>query len=137
MVMFQNTAIVKADITTFPTSTDFTLANLIDLLPGLDNVSQITLGDYFKFYVDITLEDGTVIKGNDPAYASNNTSIANLPGSSINVIYTVACALDSAFSQLEVIIQYSPPTGLQMVILLLTADPNDPNTVLCFRSGNN
>ena len=120
-------AIVKAGITSFPTSTDFTLANLIDLLPGLDNMNQITLGDYFKFYVDITLEDGTVIKGNDPTYASNNTSIANLPGSSINVVYTVACALDPILtvgSYHSVSVDWATDGNVT-----ITADPNDPNTV--------
>jgi hypothetical protein len=88
------TALVKAGITSYPTSTDFTVANMVGLVPGLTNISQIKLGDYFKFYVDMTLPDGTVVKGNDPVYASANTSIANLPGSSLNVKYTVACALD-------------------------------------------
>ena len=60
------TALVKAGITSYPTSTDFTIANMVGLVPGLTNISQIKLGDYFKFYVDMTLPDGTIVKGNDP-----------------------------------------------------------------------
>lgn len=93
---FENAAVVKSDITSYPTKVDFNLTSMIDLLPKLNSLSELKLGDYFRFYVDMILEDGTVIGGNDTLYHSFNSSVPNLPGSSINVIYTVACPLDPA-----------------------------------------
>jgi hypothetical protein len=123
------TALVKSNITSFPTSTDFTISSLVDLLPNLNNISDIKLGDHFKFYVDMTLQDGTVIKGNDTLYASSNTSIANLPGSSLNVVYTVACALDPALT-VGSYHSVSPPADWNSEgDITITADPADPNTV--------
>jgi hypothetical protein len=89
-----NTGVVKSNITSFPTSSDFNVASLVDILPKLNNLSDLKLGDYFRFYVDMTLNDGTVINGNDTLYAPNDPAVSNLPGSSINVVYTVACPLN-------------------------------------------
>jgi len=125
----ENTGAVKSDITSFPTSTDVTLTNLIEILPGLDNINQINLGDNFMFYVDITLEDGTVVKGNDTLYASFDPAVVNLPGSSLNVVYTVACDFDPAMA-VGSYYSYSAPSEWNSAgNITITADPNDPNIV--------
>lgn len=92
------TATAIADITTVPVSYNFTIANLVDLLPGLDNLSEIVSGDYFRFYCDITLEDGTLVRGNDTLYTAHSAGIANLPGSSSNVIFNVACGYEPSLA---------------------------------------
>lgn len=122
-----NTALVQAGITTFPTTVNFDLAKLVSLLPGLTSIDELQLGDYFKFYVNLTLEDGTVINGNDPQYAGNNSSVANLPGSSLSVIYTVACPLDPA----RMIGSYHSVSGdwASEGDITITADATDPNTI--------
>jgi hypothetical protein len=123
----ENTAVVKSNINSFPTSVDVTTANLVDILPGLDSINQLQLGDYFRFYVDVTLEDGTVINGSDTLYAAYSADILSLPGASLDVVYTVVCPLDPAMT-----------VGSYHVISLdwvaegdvtITADLEDPNTV--------
>jgi hypothetical protein len=124
-----NSALVKEDISSFPTSVDFNIGNLIDLLPGLTNVNELKLGDFFLFYVDITLKDGSVVKGNDPLYASFDPAVANLPGSSLNVVYTVACPFDPALT-VGSYLAYSPPSDWNSTgNITLTADPGDPYTI--------
>jgi hypothetical protein len=122
-----NTAVVQSDITTFPSSADVTIGNLVDLLPELDSINQIQLGDYFRFYVDLTLEDGTVINGYDTLYSSFDPSVVNLPGSSINVVYSVVCPLDQALT-VGSFYALSPPSDWNSKgNITITADPEDPN----------
>lgn len=124
-----NTAVVKSNITSFPTSTDFNVGNLIDWLPNVTSINDIVAGNTFKFYVDITLEDGTVIKGNDPSYVPNDPAVSNLPGSSINVVYNVACGLNYAktFGSYHAV---SPASDWAVDgTVTITADPVNPNTV--------
>jgi hypothetical protein len=124
-----NSALVKENITSFPVSVDFNIGTLVDLLPGLTNLNQLKLGDYFLFYVDITLKDGSVVKGNDPLYSSFDPAVANLPGSSLNVVYTVACPLDPALT-VGSYLAYSPPSDWNSTgNITLTSDPVDPNTI--------
>ncbi len=93
-----NSATVIADITTFPVSYNFTAANLVDLLPELNSAAEIVAGDFFRFYCDITLADGTVLRGNDALYTAFSSGIANLPGSSTSVVYNVACGYEPALA---------------------------------------
>lgn len=93
---YENIAVVKSDITSFPTAVNVTTADLVALLPGLESIDSLQLGDYFLFYVDVTLNDGTVVYGHDTLYDAYNSSIVNLPGSSVNVIYEVLCPFDAA-----------------------------------------
>jgi hypothetical protein len=125
-----NSGVVKSGITTFPTTVNFNIASLVDILPGLDSIKQLQLGDNFKFYVNITMPDGSVINGNDTLYALTNTSIKNLPGSSLTVTYNVACALDYALT-VGSYHSYSPPSDWNSEgDITLTADPDDPNKIL-------
>jgi hypothetical protein len=98
---------------------------LVDILPGLDSIKQLQLGDFFKFYVNITMPDGSVINGNDTLYAAVNTSIKNLPGSSLNVTYSVACLLDPALT-VGSYHAVSSDFGVDGNITI-TADATDPN----------
>ncbi len=84
---------LKANITTFPTTTPITMTNLIDALPNLASTSDINPGDQFKVYTDVTLLDGTVLHGSDTLYALGSSGIGNLPNSSPSVTYTVVCPL--------------------------------------------
>jgi hypothetical protein len=124
-----NSAVVKDNITTFPASVDFNIGTLVDLLPGLTNLNQLKLGDYFLFYVDITLKDGSIVKGNDPLYSPFDPAVANLPGSSLNVVYTIACPLNPALT-VGSYLAYSPPSDWNSTgNITLTANPLDPNTI--------
>jgi hypothetical protein len=122
-----NTAVLQANISTYPTTVNFDLAKLVELLPGLNSSEELQLGDYFKFYVNLTLEDGTIIHGNDTLYDGYNSSVANLPGSSLNVKYTVACPLDYA----KTVGSYNAYSADWAVDgdVTITADEADPNTV--------
>jgi hypothetical protein len=118
------TAVIKSDITTFPTSVDITTSGLVGKVPGLTDINQLKLGDKFKFYVDMTLQDGTVVEGNSDLYVNGNTSVANLPNSSLNVVYTVACALNPALitgSYHSVSLDWNSEGDIS-----ITADPGDP-----------
>jgi hypothetical protein len=90
----ENSGAVKSDITSFPTTADITIASIVDILPGLDDAVDIVPGDFFRFYVDVTLPDGTVINGNDTLYAPYGSEVYNLPDASLDVTYTVVCPLD-------------------------------------------
>ncbi len=125
----ENTGVVKTDITSFPTSTDFSVGTLIDILPGLNDINQLKLGDNFKFYVDITLDDGTVIKGNDTLYSAFDPAVSNLPGSSLNVVYTIACPLDPAMTEGSYFAYSAPSEWNASGNITITADATDPNTV--------
>lgn len=120
-----NTAVVQANITTYPNKVDFDLAKLIDILPGISSMEDIKLGDYFTFYVNVTLEDGTVINGNDTSYTGYNSSVRNLPGASVSVKYTVACPLDPLMTKGD----YNAASGDWGVDgpVTITADATNPN----------
>jgi hypothetical protein len=123
----KNTAVLQANISTYPTTVNFDLAKLVEILPGLNAIDELQLGDYFKFFVNLTLEDGMVVNGNDTLYDGFNSSIANLPGSSLNVKYTVACPLDPAMtvgSYHSVSADWATEGDIT-----ITADADDPNTV--------
>jgi hypothetical protein len=124
-----NTGVVKAGITSFPTKTDFTVGNLVDWLPKLNSINEIVAGNTFKFYVDITLEDGTVVKGNDPDYVPSDPAVANLPNSSINVVYNVACGLNYSRTIGSYDAYSSPADWNSKGTITITANPTDPNTV--------
>ncbi len=129
MVIMNNdvtkSAVLQANITSFPTKVDFDIAKMVTLIPGLTSLSDLQLGDYFRFYVDMILEDGTVIDGNDPKYAQVNSAVANLPGSSITVKYTIACPLDLT----KTVGSYRAVCGDWGVDgnVTITADATDPN----------
>jgi hypothetical protein len=123
------TGVVKADITEFPAPVNITVSALVDILPGLDSINQLVPGDYFKFYVDVTLEDGTVVNGNDTLYDAYNSSIRNLPGSSLNVIYTVLCPFQPPIT-VGSYHEYSDPSQWNAAgDVTLTADASDQYTI--------
>jgi hypothetical protein len=123
------TGTVLANITSFPVSVNVTTTNLVDWIPGLDAIDSIKLGDRFKFYTDVTLVDGTVVNGNDPLYTAYNSNIDNLPGSSVDVTYTVLCPLDMSMA-IGDYVAYSPPSDWNSTgDVVITQDGVDPYTV--------
>ena len=124
-----NTGTAIADIKTWPASYDVTITKLVDLLPKLDNASQLKAGDFFRFYCDITLMDGTLIHGNDTLYAAYSSGIYNIPGASPDVVFPVACGYEPALASGSYN-AFSPPD--QWAIsgpISITVDPVD-NTKL-------
>lgn len=86
---------VISNITSWPTKFDFTVASLVDIIPNLNDIAEVENGDFFRFYTNITLEDGTLIRGRDTLYAAFSSGIANLPNSSTSVVYKVySCRYD-------------------------------------------
>lgn len=124
----ENTAVVKSDITTFPSTADVTIASLVDILPGLNDVSEIVTGDYFKFYVDVTLPDGSVINGNDTLYSAYSSGINNLPGASLDVTYAVVCPLDLNDFVGDYTMDDGSPSDLCTITVSL--DPDNPDGLI-------
>jgi hypothetical protein len=124
----EKSAAVVANITSWPVTYDFTIANLVDLLPNV-NITDLVADDYFRFYANITLEDGTVIDGNNPLFVTYSSGIANLPGSNTNVVYPIACGYDPAIATGS-FHSYSAPTEWNSAgDISITADPDDNTTV--------
>jgi hypothetical protein len=92
------TAAAISNITSWPVTYNFTASALVALLPGLNNISEIHTNDYFRIFADITLQDGTVLKGNDTLYAGYSSGTFNLPGSSPYVTYPVVCGYEPALA---------------------------------------
>jgi hypothetical protein len=124
----ENSGAVKSDITTFPGTADINVASLVDILPGLNNASDIVPGDFFRFYVDVTLPDGSVIYGNDTLYSAYSSGIANLPDASLDVTYTVVCPLDLNDFVGDYTLDDTYPSDLCTVNVSL--DPNNPDGLL-------
>jgi hypothetical protein len=122
----ENTATVTA-ITSWPTSVNVTTADLINWLPGLDDVGQLKQGDRFLFYVDAVLEDGTYINGNDTLYTAYGSALANWPNASINVTYSIVCPYDQAMAVGSYYTECSDWAVAGNITI--TADPDDPYTV--------
>lgn len=125
---YTNSAVLQANITSYPTTVNFTCAQLAELLPDLESADSLKGGDFFTFYVNMTLEDGTVINGNDTLYTGWNSSIANLPGSSLNVTYNVLCSFNPTLA----IGSYKAESESWNVSgnVTITADPSDPYTII-------
>ena len=113
-----------ANIPSFPATYNFTAADLVALLPGLNNISEIKRNDFFRFYADITLEDGTVLSGNDTLYTQNGSEIYNLPNSSPEVTYSVVCGYVPALAVGSY--HSKSPDWNSEGDITITADPADP-----------
>jgi hypothetical protein len=120
---------VVSNITSWPVTYNFTISNLVDILPSVNNVGELVAGDYFRFYANITLEDGTVVNGNDTLYVAYSSGIANLPGSSTNVVYPIACGYDPAISTGSYHSYSAPDQWASAGDITITADPDDNTTV--------
>ena len=124
-----NSAVVQAGITSFPTSVNITTTTLVNLLPKLNNQSELKLGDFFRFYVNITLEDGTFINGNDTLYTAYSSALPNWPDASLEVVYTVVCPLDLN----EFVGDYEMDDGYpsDLCVVTVSKDPdNAPNGLI-------
>jgi len=122
------TGVLQADITSFPTSIDFNITKLIDVIPGLDNLGQLKLGDNFKVYVDMTLKDGTVILGNSLLYSPFDPAVGNLPGSSLVSVWTIVCPLVLTDFVGDYLMDDGYPSDLCTITVSL--DPANPNGLI-------
>lgn len=85
------TKVFKEGITNFPTTVDITGAELATLFG-----EPLVLGDKFEFGINITTQEGTKLEAfpaGGPAYGSN---VANQPGASTSIAYSVVCPFDMA-----------------------------------------
>jgi hypothetical protein len=124
----ENSGAVKSNITSFPTTADITVASLVDLLPALNDASEIMPGDFFRFYVDVTLTDGSIVYGNDTLYTAYSGDVANLPDASLDVTYTVVCPLDLNDFVGDYIMDDGSPSDL--CTINVTLDPDNPDGLI-------
>lgn len=124
-----NSGTAIANIASFPASYDLTVAKLIDILPGLASAGEIQAGDYFRVYCNITLADGTFINGNDTLYTAYSSGISNLPNSSPNVIFPVACGYESSLAIGDYYAYSAPDQWNSAGDVTITLDPVD-NTIV-------
>ena len=94
-------------------------------MPELNSAAEIMAGDFFRFYCDITLADGTVLRGNDTLYTAFSSGIANLPGSSTSVVYPVACGYEPALATGTYVSYSAPDQWNSGGDITITADPVD------------
>jgi hypothetical protein len=83
-------------VTTFPTTIDVTVASMSALLSAYATPAALISGAYFKFYTVITMKDGTINSAFDSNYKQFYTSVPNLPGSGVDLTYTIVCPLNLA-----------------------------------------
>jgi hypothetical protein len=90
--------IVKDDITSVPQTINISANDLVSVIPELSSPSDIQQGDSYRFFVNTTLEDGSVLAGYSDdgtiAYSAALVSCLNsLKGAdaSINVDIIVPC----------------------------------------------
>jgi len=126
---FKNTAVFKSDVTTFPSTFQFTVQELIDLLPNIDAVDELSYNDRFDFYADITMKDGTVLHGADTLYAIGSSDISNYPGGSTSVFIGFKCTYDQANAVGSYYSFSAPDQWNSKGNITITADPNDPTIV--------
>lgn len=93
------TVLINQNITSWPQTFNFTVNDLYNLVPEIDDETDLGPGDFFRFYANLTLEDGSVVNGLDTLYAPYGSAIANLPNSSTSAIYKViACGYEPALA---------------------------------------
>jgi len=80
------TKVFKENITTFPTTFDITGTELASLFG-----TPLTLADNFDIGVDITTSEGQVFQAFPASGSAHGSNIANLPGASTSISYTVVC----------------------------------------------
>ncbi len=81
---------VQNDITTYPTSVPITGSELISMFG-----SDIVLGDYFDFGVNITTSDGQFFEAFPLVGAAYGPSIPSQPGLTVTVRYSAVCQFDA------------------------------------------
>jgi hypothetical protein len=87
----ENAAMLRSNITTFPTIVNFDLDTLLALLPQIDTLN---LKDKFNFYVNITLEDGTYIGALDTLYTQSSPDVNNYPDNYVDLSLGFFCPLN-------------------------------------------
>lgn len=83
------TKVFKEGISSFPTAVDLTGADLTTLFGAAP-----VLGDKFEIGVDMTLQDGTKLQAFPAGGPAYGTGVANQPGASTSIVYSVVCPFD-------------------------------------------
>jgi hypothetical protein len=101
MFYFSGTNVYKAvfatDVTTFPTSFNFSQADIFAAFNEINDATDLAVGDVLKITAELTLADGRVIKIlNDDGTANYGSDIANSPVYSVLQNYNVSCPSDLA-----------------------------------------
>jgi hypothetical protein len=114
------------NVTSFPATIDVTVSSLVSLLSAYVT-PPLKTGDYFKFYTVIILKDGTVVSAFD-SMNQFNSSIANMPGASLDLTYTVVCPLNLA----DFVGDYTMDDGYPSDLCTITVslDPNNANGLI-------
>lgn len=81
-----NVKVLKADVTTFPSTISLTGAQLEELFGG-----EVVLGDKFDVGVDITTQDGKKFEAFPAVGAGYGSGVSSQPGASVFVRYEAVC----------------------------------------------
>lgn len=84
--------VLKAAVTTFPSTIDVTTAQLASLF-GLD-VSKVVPGDYFEIGANIVTQSGLTVPAFSKTGNQFSADISNFPGASLRLKYPVVCPLN-------------------------------------------
>lgn len=91
-------ATVSADVSTYPHNVTLTVNEIVDLFPQLADATDLTAGDIFSFFAELTLTDGTVIPGYKEDGPNYSDDVITSPLFTAILSYTVACGLQAPFT---------------------------------------
>ncbi|WP_461630175.1 hypothetical protein [Labilibaculum euxinus] len=91
-------ATVSADVSTYPQNVSLTVNEIVDLFPQLADATDLTAGDIFSFFAELTLTDGTVIPGYKEDGPNYSDDVITSPLFTAILNYTVACGLQAPFT---------------------------------------
>jgi hypothetical protein len=109
---------IQENVTTFPTTIDITGQQLADAFG-----EPIETGDAFDIGVDITLQNGQVLKAFPTVGIPYGPGIGNQPGASTNVRYEAVCQFDASAYEgdFEVLVDewedYPPGTVIPVTVV--------------------
>ncbi len=129
--------VLKAAVTSFPTTVDVTTAQLAALF-GLD-VSKVVPGDYFEIGSTIVTQSGLTVPAFSKTGNQFSADISNFPGASLKLKYPVVCPLDlddfvgKATAVDPLFMEYDYPVTITREgtnVLVITGFVDDPTSVL-------
>lgn len=90
-------AVLKANVTTFPTTVNISQTDLYQAFNILNTASDVGLKDNLIISADLTLKNGTVVKMyNNNGSVNYGSGIANFSGIKVLQTYIVSCPLTDA-----------------------------------------
>lgn len=96
---YKNQFVVQDNITSVPTTVQIGINEFIAAIPDLNSTDDIQEGDLYNFFLNVTLEDGTVLPGYlDNGQITYSPSMRNillgLEGAAFNASFFTPCILD-------------------------------------------